>query len=115
MAIEWASVPCMGGRILAVAVHDLDLQAWETPDGVAWSVQRDGQMLAGGSVREVDGRVAYEPVDSTFGNVENIVDRSRWIRAAQSLALNEAARIVREDALALQRLAAELSHAAAVV
>ena len=115
MTVRWDSMPCMDtdGRILVAEVRDLDLQAWEAPDGVAWSVQRAGVLLADGCIREVDGRAVYEPADSTVGDVENVVDRSRWLRAAQSLALGAACRIVREDALALQRLAAELSHAAA--
>lgn len=116
MGIEWEPMPWSdgGGVILVANVGGLELQTWEEPDGVGWRVER-GQMLAGGSIREgADGRAVFEPAGSTVLSVENIVDRSRWIRAAQSAALCAACRIVREDATALQRLAAELSRAAGV-
>lgn len=115
MTIEWEPMPWSdgGGVILVANVGGLELQAWEEPDGVGWRVERRA-LLAGGSIREgADGRAVFDLDDMTVGDVENIVDRSRWIRAAQSAALGAACRIVREDATALQRLAAELSRAAA--
>ena len=114
MKIQWQSIPSMTRRIFVVEVCGLDLQAWEDDEGAAWSVQRAGEMLAKGCMSgTLPSSVVFEPAHAVPRNVENAVNRDRWIRAVQSIALDAASRIVQDEASALQSLVVELSRAAA--